>query len=201
MMRTTGTTRSIITAVPVNTTEATESWLAALMVQQSLPWLLAVTREGIVWGELRDDELHLSTGATAFPDSGPSALSWEELESCRCFGPDGELLIWVSPSGPAARLRLDTDGDDDEYLEEHYQLWGEGRELRDGFVRLVEGEQGITHHPPLGAAVPTGTRASLQVRHYLREDAATGVVSIGASRLVGWRPLPSTSSQPTNDLA
>jgi hypothetical protein len=65
-------------------------------------------------------------------------------------------------------------------------LWGEGRDLSaDGiFVRLVEGQQGIAHCPPLAAIVPEGERATLRIRHYLDSDKETGITQIVGSRLV-----------------
>lgn len=184
MTRTPGNVASTLISVPVDNSADMSEWLATQMAAHSLPWLLAVMDEGVVWGELRDDGLHLSTGADAFPQSGPATLRWGELQHCRCFGEPGELFIWIGPAGPAGRLRLDGEGEEVEVLDEDYQLWGEGRELRDGFVRLVEGEQGIAHCPPLGLAVPEGQRASLRVRHYLGEDERMGEIRIVASRLV-----------------
>lgn len=184
MTRIPGTTQSKLDLVSVDSCSDMAEWLAAQMRAHQLPWLLAVMDEGVVWGELRDGGLHLSTGVGAFPQSGPPTLSWGELQHCRCFGAAGELFVWVGPAGLAARLRQDGIGEPVEYLDEGYQLWGEGRELRDGFVRLVEGEQGIAHCPPLGAAVPEGQRASLRVRHYLEEDGETGGIRVAGSRLV-----------------
>lgn len=190
MTRRYGTTLSHSTPEPVDTTVEPATWLAAQMGARQLPWLLAFTSEGVVWGELRADGLHRSTGPDAFPRSGPPALRWDELEWCRCFSEAGELFVWVGPHGPAAHLRMDTSGAEVEYLEEEYQLWGEGRELRDGFVRLVEGEQGIAHCPPLNRAVSPTSRARLLVRHYLEEDVATGAVRVAISRLVGISQAP-----------
>jgi CRISPR-associated protein (TIGR03984 family) len=185
MTRQPGTTDGHIEPVSVDTSSALQHWLAEQMQTYDLPWLLAVSSEGLVWGKHENKQLHLSSGAKAFPASGPTSLNWADLDHCRCFGEAGELLVWTGPDGPTARLRRDGPGEQ-EYLEEHYQLWGEGHELSaDGiFVRLVEGQQGIIHCPPLRAIVPEGKRATLRIRHYLEADSETGITQIVGSRLV-----------------
>jgi CRISPR-associated protein (TIGR03984 family) len=189
MSRTAGSTRTKVCVVPIQANGIVVDWLTKHMKVNKSPWLLATTSEGIVWGELRDDGLHFSADRNAFPGHRPARLEWDNLENCRCFGPSGELFVWRGPQGPAARLRRDgSSGKETDYIDETYQLWGEGRELSNGFVRLIEGEQGITHCPPLHHTVAPGTRAILHVRHYLEEDTYTGILSIVNSRLLRIEP-------------
>jgi CRISPR-associated protein (TIGR03984 family) len=192
--RTEGRTRRIIEYPSVPADGDLVEWLAAQARAHGLRWLLAHTRGGPSWGELRADGLHLSSDAAAFPRAGLE-LSSDTLRRCRLFGPAGELLVWRGPDvgagspsraeGLRARLLRDDDtGDDIMYLSEPYLLSGWGDTARDGFVELVEGEQGTVHTPPLPAAVPEGSRAAILVRHYLATDDETGQVSIETSRMV-----------------
>ena len=153
-------------------------------------WLLAHCDDGVIWGELRDGTLHLSSDA--FPMRG-LALRGATLQQARLFGSQAELLIWRGPRDQwHASLRRDDQGDEVECIDEPQLLWGYLGEddppppEHDGFVQLHEGSQGIVHAPPLGdSPLPTEQRrVSLLLRHYLAEDPDTGVVRIGHSRLV-----------------
>lgn len=155
-------------------------------------WLLAHCDDGVIWGEVRADGLHLSCDQSAFPVRG-LALRAETLQQARLFGEQAELLIWRGPQDLwHATLRRDEPGKTHEVIDEHQLLWGydpmlEGKAPinRDDFVQLREGSQGIVHAPPLGqSAFPTEMqRATLLVRHYLSED-DSGVVRITHSRLM-----------------
>ncbi|NJL55040.1 hypothetical protein HC928_07500, partial [bacterium] len=72
------------------------------------------------------------------------------------------------------------------YFDEPHLLWGWWLERDDesaaGFFLLREGQRGIQHAPP--AFAKEKQRARLVVRHYLVEDDATGLLYVGASRLV-----------------
>ncbi|NJN19150.1 MAG: hypothetical protein HC822_24285, partial [Oscillochloris sp.] len=47
-------------------------------------------------------------------------------------------MIWMGPHSVMGRLRQDgNDGMAVEYLDEGYQLWGEGRNLNGGFVGVA----------------------------------------------------------------
>lgn len=140
--------------------------------------------------------LHLS--CQAFPQ-GNLTLHRNSLHQCRLFSEAGELFIWWGPrydQTPSdntailqARLFLDTEPDDKSVansacIDEDYWLWGWGSDTQDGFIKLVEGTQGIVHAPPLTAAPSEQHRAKLRVRHYLAPDDETGMVQIVAGRCV-----------------
>jgi CRISPR-associated protein (TIGR03984 family) len=179
--------------LPSNT-ETLDSWLLAQATRQecNFRWLLAHTDNGVIWGEVRSGTLHLS-GATNVPR--------EQLQQCRLFGVRGELLLWRGPSFGArspirsddlqVRLLIDEAPGDDakgltECIDENHLLWGWAtrQDMHNGFIRLVEGAQGIVHVPPLQQPPGEDNRASLRVRHYLAEDTATGMLQIVESRLM-----------------
>jgi CRISPR-associated protein (TIGR03984 family) len=154
-------------------------------------WLLAHCNDGVIWGEVREGQLALS--CEAFPERG-LALRWETLQQARLFSDAAEVLLWPGPQGWQATTRRDEQGNDAEYIDEAHLLWGTERWStkengeKDGFIKVIEGVQGIVHAPPVTKA-PSDTkdpnaRARLKVRHYLGEDEA-GVVRVVASRLVG----------------
>jgi len=145
----------------------------------NLRWLLAHADDGVIWGELRADGLHLS--GDIFPAISPP-LRAGTLQQARLFAPQAELLLWKDDTGWRGRLLRDGAGENGEYYDETHWLWGtpEGQS-QDGFVMLREGKEGLRHAPPL----PQGTRfpARLQVRHYLAYD-PDGQAYIAYSRLV-----------------
>jgi len=143
-------------------------------------------------------QLHLSGHAVAPHSVG---LNRASLRQCRLFGPTGELLIWRGPQvGKTppdrtetlqARLFRDDKPTDPAQangacIDEDHWLWGWGddRDTHDGFIRLTEGTQGITHAPPLRSAPTATDRAKLRVRHYLATDERTGMVQMVESRLM-----------------
>lgn len=149
-------------------------------------WLLVHCEDGVIWGELRDDgRLHLSSDV--FPER-ELALRWTTLQQARLFGEQAELLLWRGAQGWRATLHHDAAGDSSECIDEQYLLWGDhGHEPQNGFMRVIEGMQGIVHTPPIDTA-PTNepartARARLVVRHYLSQD-ESGLVRIRESRLV-----------------
>lgn len=164
------------------------TWLTEQAKQYRLRWLLAHTDSGVIWGEMREDTLYLSCEAFASTFRGV-ALDVDTLQQCRLFGKEGELLLWQGTTGWQAALRRDDveDGTSVCYLDEDHLLWGNRKEgEQDGFLLLAEGREGIVHAPPL-KNVPDSeeeARAALSVRHYLTENAETGMLRVAASRLV-----------------
>ena len=67
------------------------SWLAPEMRQRNLRYLLAYADDGVIWGRLDDDGLHLSHKFA--PDVSPE-LRAVTLRECRMFEALGELLLW-----------------------------------------------------------------------------------------------------------
>lgn len=170
-------------------------WLAEQARQHGLRWLLAHTDSGVIWGDLRTDGLHLSSAA--FPLAVRNELDWETMQQARLFAEHAELLVWYDGRQWQATLHEDTEREQQaseegsadtrtHCLDEPYLLWGYSKDnapqQADGFYLLKEGTRGIQHAPPVNAS--EAQRASVWVRHYLREDEATGLLYIAASRLV-----------------
>ncbi|MEI7644328.1 MAG: CRISPR-associated protein Csx19 [Chloroflexales bacterium] len=175
---------SSCTVEPVMLPTDLRAWLHARTTALGLRWLLAHTDSGVIWGELRNNELTLSSDA--FPRPGLSLRS-ETLQQARLFGATGELLLWRGPDEQwHATTRRDGEGDAGEYFDEAYVLWGfkEEQPPRDGFRELREGAEGIIHAPPLQHTPSDKQRAHLTMRHYLQHD-ASGVIRIVAGRLLG----------------
>jgi CRISPR-associated protein (TIGR03984 family) len=165
------------------------AWLLATVqrAQLSLRWLLAYTERGVIWGELRDGQLALSS--EAFP-ADKRSLRPQTLQQVRMFGEDGELLLFRGPGGDWQHcLRIDTSGAATEYFDEDYLLWGYNNEQQspvqqNGFIELREGSEGIVHAPPLATMPSAEKRARLRMRHYLQINPASGLMHVAASRLV-----------------
>ncbi len=175
---------SSCTVEPVTLPADLRVWLQTRAETLGLRWLLAHTDSGVIWGELRDSELALSSDA--FPRPG-LRLRGETLQQARLFGAAGEVLLWRGPDEQwQATTRLDGTGEAGEYFDEAYVVWGfkEERTLCDGFRELREGAQGIIHSPPLQRTPSNTKRAHLTMRHYLQHD-TNGLIRIVAGRLLG----------------
>jgi len=162
-----------------------EAWFAA-RVTASRPYLLAHMDDGVIWG-MRQDDGTLMLSGDVFPDKVAVSLRWTTLQQARLFGPGGELLIWRTPEGFAAREVSDAGVAPEAYVEDNYLLWRQGSLLRqaNGFALLEEGRRGLLHAPPV---IPKGSqRPKLQVRHYLDFD-AQGQAYVCMSRLVALIP-------------
>jgi len=158
-----------------------ESTLVDLALRHDLRWLLAHADDGVIWGEVRENGLHLS--CDTFPEVSPP-LRAVTLQLVRLFGSQGELLIWRDGAAWRARLIRDSSVEQGgkEFYDETFLLWGTHvEERRNGFALLREGRQGLRHAPPLpeNAELP----ARLRVRHYLACD-EDGQAYIACSRLV-----------------
>jgi CRISPR-associated protein (TIGR03984 family) len=183
-----------IPAVAPGAADGLCAWLAAQAQDHNLSTLLAHADDGVIWGRVEAGIVH--TSARAFKDVSPP-LRALTLRQARLFGPSGELLLWRVNGGWRARWLKDgdaaTDGyDAAEYYDEAQLLWGNRYEAtRAGFTLVAEGQQGFRHAPPL--EVPTDAFArdhhplQLWVRHYLAPDPETGLLEIGAARLLDVR--------------
>jgi CRISPR-associated protein (TIGR03984 family) len=183
---TNGLSESTLVAVPQDSD--LRAWLQGQAVEYGLRWLLAHADNGVIWGELRDGVLRLSSDAFGLPEL---RLDEETFQQVRLFGEAGELRVWRGPGSLVAHLWRDDAGVTTEWLDELYLLWGWAADpavLYDGFIELVEGRQGITHAPPLTTAPSEKHRASLLVRHYLAVDEITGAARVVDSRLVKLKP-------------
>lgn len=172
---------------------APRSWLEAQAAAAGLQWLLAYTTDGILWGLIDEGKLLVANDTGMFDLPGRS-LQWDRIQQLRLFGEAGELTVWHGPVignlGQAAcwQASLLTEQQDaqasDALYDEEFLLWGWGNEQRGPFVRLVEGQQGIVHHPPVKRAIEERCRARIRVRQHLQIDQKTGMWCVVGSRLV-----------------
>ncbi|HOK59107.1 MAG TPA: CRISPR-associated protein Csx19 [Methanothrix sp.] len=166
-------------SIPENFASEPVSGLAELARDYNLRWLLAHADDGVIWGELRDDGLHLSSNA--FNKISPP-LRAETLQQARLFGPQAEILVWKDNATWRGRLIQDGAGKAEDTFDEMHLLWGtEVEERQDGFTLLREGREGLRHAPPLPDDAQPPIR--LKVRHYVAYDA--GQAYIAYSRLAG----------------
>ena len=156
-------------------------WLEEQAKVHGYQYCLAHAYDGVIWGRFdTDNHLHLSTGL--FP--GISAtLNPDTLQEARLFGEAGELLLWKSGDGFAARQIADgvTVPQPEDGYEEKNWLWGTAEQDKDGFTLMREGAEGLLHALPL--KLKKGQRAALRLRHYFVYD-ELGQASIILSRLV-----------------
>lgn len=159
-------------------------WFARQGKQRDLSYFLAHADDGVIWGEMKAEQLALS--GDAFPEVAV-ALHPDTLQQARLFGDDGELLVWRGNSDNEWHGRYLADGQllEDNILEETHRLWGTASDppgAKGGFTLMRDGEQGFRHALPL--ALDRDERAVLKVRHYLQED-EEGQAYIALSRLTG----------------
>lgn len=170
-----------------------QAWLAK-HANEDLPWLLAHADDGVIWGKYQEDgSLKLSGDVFKDPKQYPAVavkLCAQTLQQARLFGPTGELLVWRTDDGFAARLIADGPDCPPDAIEEENLLWGLGRSVEsgEGFTLLQEGQRGQRHAPPVSApAVRNTARPALLVRHYVDyDDEDQAYVSL--SRLVKLEP-------------
>lgn len=157
--------------------EDMKKWLENEAKIHGFSWLLAHALDGIIWGEEREDGLHLSNNLF-----GPN-LRIGTLQTARLFGEKGELLIWKGDNAWHARILKDGEGTDKEYYDESQLLWGtEVEKSHDGFVLLHHGSEGLRHAPPFiseDAKLPL----KLNIRHYINYD-PEGQAYVDFSRLI-----------------
>ena len=165
---------------PVNFSSDPTQALSDQARSHGMRWLLAHADDGVIWGEFRDDELHLSSDP--FPGVSP-LLRAETLQQARLFGPRSELLLWRDDVAWIGRLIQDCAACEPcEYYDEAHLLWGNKAERsKDGFVLLRQGKEGLRHAPPMISTDLLPVR--LKVRHYLAYD-RDGQAYVVYSRLV-----------------
>jgi len=156
------------------------AWLT-MQMSVDMPYLLAHADDGVIWGKLQPDgTLKLSGEVFAEVDV---KLRIVTLQQARVFGPGGELLVWRTDVGFAARQTSDGAASSYDTLpDERHLLWRQGAVVtREGFTLMQEGEQGQRHAPPV---VPVkGRRPALIVRQYVAYD-DQGQAYVSMSRLV-----------------
>jgi CRISPR-associated protein (TIGR03984 family) len=178
-------------------------WLEEQAKKYKLRWVFAYLDDGVIWGEVREGNLVLSSEVA--PAISP-LLRAETLWEIRLFGSAGELLVWREETLLAERnpWRARFIGDNaeiecadscryQECFDEEFIIWGTiGDEVKEkGFTRMIEGNQGLVHIVPLLGLqgkhldknkVPFHP-LRLLVRHYLQDDKETGFIYVVTSRL------------------
>ena len=154
-------------------------WLEEKSKIHNLKWLLIHADDGVIWGELRDDVLHVASDFSA--DLHCPELRSETVQMARLFGENGELLVWRDDNYSfSSRLVEENRGVNIEYFDETMLLWGTRREnSNDDFFLWEHGSEGLRHAPP----VDSNRDLKLKVRHYIDYD-EDGQAYIKFSRLV-----------------
>jgi CRISPR-associated protein (TIGR03984 family) len=168
------TTFTPLTEIPTGQA-AFDHWLVEQAQTHGLKYALAHADDGVIWGHFAAD-WHWSSGA--FNQVSPP-FRIITLQQLRLFGAEAELFVWRTSAGWAGRVIVDRVGISCDYFDEPQYPWGrpEG-EMRDGFVLMREGQQGLLHTPP----IPIAQMGQLQTRTYFNYD-EDGCVKIIASRL------------------
>lgn len=168
-------------------------WLEQEANAQSLPYLLAHTLDGVIWGKLHEGKLQLGQSAYTPP------FADDMLQEARLFGSAGEIYIWRSGGAWHGRFIRAAQADEQatyiESIDEPQMLWGNQVESRpNSFSVMSDGAQGLQHAVPCIVPDPTAAQATknnpkqykerplrLVVRHYLAQEAVAHIVT---SRLV-----------------
>lgn len=158
-------------------------WLFAQARQYGLGYLLAHADDGVIWGRIDADELHIAP-------TSPS-LRANTLQQARLFSSTGELLLWRSDSGWRARHVSDVAGSADDVIDEDQVLWGDTvvEATPNGFTLVREGSQGMRHAVPIAVTAEQlrQHKLRLRVRHYISNN-EDGEARIALSRLVQLLP-------------
>lgn len=169
-------------SIPTDFNGDIKSWLEEKAKVNGLRWLLVHADDGVVWGEVRDDGLHLSNCLF-----GPDLRS-ETLQMARLFGETGELYFWRADGGWRSRLLKEGEGKENEYYDESQLLWGtEIEDEEDGFILLRQGAEGLRHAPPIhkdNLKLPLKDNPlRLNIRHFVEYD-VDGQAYVKFSRLI-----------------
>lgn len=170
-----------------------QQWLEREAKAHSLPYLLAHSWDGVIWGKLHEGVLQL--GQSAYTPS----FSDDLLQEARLFGNAGEIYIWRSGNAWHGRFIRAAQSDEKamytESIDEQQMLWGDQVESQaNGFSVMGDGIQGLQHAFPYDVPDPTADQATpnnpkqykerplrLVVRHYLAQEDVARIVT---SRLV-----------------
>jgi CRISPR-associated protein (TIGR03984 family) len=181
-------TKPICTETSVNSVKSDLSgWIQKNAKDKSLRYLLAHADDGVIWGELRDDDYKLVTSRDVFPQFAELRLC--TLQQCRIFGENAEVMLWKVGQNWKARSIEDGHLSKNDYITENQILWGTKPELepKNGFTLVSDGSQGLKHAVPLTEInFPTKDYRPLRlkVHHYIDYCDESGVARIYLSRLV-----------------
>ncbi|MCK9564482.1 MAG: CRISPR-associated protein Csx19 [Methanothrix sp.] len=157
------------------------TWLSQQFQEQNLRWLLAYADDGVIWGEMREDGLHLSS--KSFSEVSPP-LRFITLKEARLFNENAEIHLWNNGVCWHGILVKDGVGSDVDCYDESYLLWGTDKEkTNDGFALVRQGSEGLCHAPPVMIGEINGFNLILKVRHFLDYD-SDGQAYVAFSRLV-----------------
>lgn len=157
------------------------AWLSQQFQEYNLRWLLAHADDGIIWGEMRQNELHLSSNP--FHEVSPY-LRYITLKEARLFNENAELHLWSDDKTWKGILIKEEDGSEAACYDESYLLWGNKKgKTEDGFTLVYQGNEGLYHAPPVIIDDGVQFRVNIKVRHFLDYD-SDGQAYIAFSRLV-----------------
>jgi CRISPR-associated protein (TIGR03984 family) len=168
--------------VPVNLDLV--KWLKEQASKYKLNFLLAHAEDGVIWGKFQDG--NLVTADSVF--SQFAKLRKLTLQQCRIFSEGSEVMLWQTDEGFKARIIQDEKTT--EFIPENQILWGtQAEKVSDGFTLVSDGSQGLRHAVPLidikfDENQKLYRPLRLCIRHYIDDDAETGVARIYLSRLV-----------------
>jgi len=168
--------------LPSDNHQKISAWLSEQIQKYNLRWLLAYADDGVIWGEMRQDGLHLSS--KLFPEISPS-LRYITLKEARMFNENAEMHLWSDVVTCKGILIKEDEGFETECYDESYLLWGTKKgKTEDGFTLVYQGSEGLCHAPPVGIDNDQAQfQINIKVRHFLDYD-SEGQAYIAFSRLV-----------------
>ena len=157
------------------------AWLSQQFSEYNLRWLLAYADDGVIWGEMRQDGLHLSS--ESFPEVSPF-LRYITLKEARLFNENAEMHLWSDGEIWRGVLVKDDNGSEVECYDESYLLWGtDKRKSNDGFTLVYQGSEGLCHALPTSSGEIVRFPMNIKVRHFIDYD-SDGQAYVAFSRLV-----------------
>jgi CRISPR-associated protein (TIGR03984 family) len=178
--------------------ESLENWLKKQAITENyyLPYLLAHTEDGVIWGRFDIQTRSFEISKQLFPEYDFPNLRLSTLLQCHIFGEAGEVLLWKSNKKWCARLILQSKVSK---LLQHQQigvipenqiLWGTQGKTRDNFTLLSDGSQGLKHAVPISVEESYFDKdkkeyrpVRLELHHYFCYE-KDGIARIFVSRLV-----------------
>jgi CRISPR-associated protein (TIGR03984 family) len=158
-----------------------QTWLSQQFQERNLRWLLAYADDGVIWGEMREDGLHISS--ESFPEVSPP-LRYITLREVRLFNENAEMHLWNDGEAWHGIHVRDEDGYEAESYDESYLLWGTDiSKTNDGFILVYQGSEGLRHAPPMSRNRIVEFPINMKVRHFLDYD-SDGQAFVVFSRLV-----------------
>jgi CRISPR-associated protein (TIGR03984 family) len=156
-------------------------------------WALAHCDDGVTWGRYDADAKVWQLGNQVAPDISPP-IRHDWLQELRMFGAQGEVLIWRCEDGLRGRVLRDGEAQAFGNASNPLRPSDEARIVRGRMVRRTLDHEfthvaditGAEQLLPLKVTQEQLQRGSVRlvVRHYFEQNPETGMVRIGATRLV-----------------